>query len=331
MKGTSDSYGFQKYIVLLGISLLIVKFAAWLITDSVAIFTDAMESIVNVVAGFTGLFALYLSNKPRDISHPYGHGRAEYLSALAEGAMILIAGLLILYEAGGRISNPEPVYDLDLGLILIGAAALANFAVGRMAIRRGTNNRSEALIASGRHLCTDTYSSFGIIIGLVLMVSLDHMGHTMLWLDGAIALFFGAIVIVTGMKVLKSSMDGIMDKADMTLLGEMVDCLNENRHSDWIDVHNLRIEKHGGMLHVDVHVTFPKMMTVKEQYYEICEMKKCIQEKFGNAIELSLLGEPCRKFSCPACPRECPDRMGEFTGEIEWTVENLSGDSQHGR
>ena len=331
MKGAADSYNFQKYIVLLGISLLLIKFLAWVITDSVAILTDAMESIVNVAAGLIGLYALYLSSKPRDADHPYGHGRAEYLSALAEGLMILIAGALILYEAIMQISSPTPVRDLDIGLLLIAGAAIANYVVGTLAVRKGRTNRSQALVASGRHLRTDTYSSIGIIIGLVLMLALDKMGHDVPWADGAIALFFGAIIVMTGAKVLKSSMDGIMDKADMELLGEMVDCINENRHSDWIDVHNLRIEKHGGMLHVDMHVTFPQSMTVKEQYYEICEMKKCIQDKFGDFVELSVVGEPCRKFSCPACSRECPERKADFVEEVKWTIENLSNDMQHRR
>ena len=329
MHNPSDSYGFQKYIVLLGIILLAVKFIAWFITDSVAIFTDAMESIVNVVAGFTGLFALYLSQRPRDTEHPYGHGKAEYLSALAEGSMIIIAGVLILYKAVMQIYDPSPISDLDIGLLLIAAAAVANFIVGTMAVRKGRDNMSQALVASGRHLRTDTFSSMGIIVGLVLMLILDKLDQTISWLDGAIALFFGTIIIVTGLRVIKGSMDGIMDKADRELLEEMVECLNENRHADWIDIHNLRIEKHGGYLHVDLHVTFPKNMTVKEQYYEICEMKKCIQEKFGNYVELSLMGEPCRKFSCPACPRDCSDRVEPFTGEIQWTVENLSRDVQH--
>ena len=331
MKGPEDSYGFQKYIVILGISLLLIKFLAWSITGSVAILTDAMESIVNVAAGVIGLYALYLSCKPKDSDHPYGHGRVEYISAFAEGLMVLTAGALILYEAMMQISSPSPVNSLDIGLLLIAAAAVANYVVGTMAIRKGRTNRSQALVASGRHLRTDTYSSIGIILGLTAMLVLEAMNYDVPWVDGAIALFFGTVIIMTGVKVIKGSMDSIMNKADMELLGEMVDCINQNRHSDWIDVHNLRIEKHGGMLHVDMHVTFPQTMTVKEQYYEICEMKKCIQDKFGNFVELSVLGEPCRKFSCPACSRECSERKAEFVEEVKWTIENLSKDMQHRR
>lgn len=331
MDTVQENYKFQRYIVVLGIALLLIKFTAWIITDSVAILTDAMESIVNVVAGFIGLYALYLSGKPRDRDHPYGHGKVEYISASIEGAMISMAGIIILIEAVNSILSPKEIESLDIGLVLVAIAAIANFIAGTMAVRKGEKNRSQALIASGKHLRSDTYSSAGIIIGLVLMFALQKMGYDAAWLDGAIALLFGAIIVITGVKVIKSSFDGIMDKADWKILDEVVECLNENRHDDWIDIHNLRVIKNGWMLHIDMHVTLPCMMTVKQQYYEICEVKKAVKDKFGGSVELSIMGEPCHKFSCPRCERECEDRLADFTGLIIWSVENLSEDKQHGR
>lgn len=331
MDAGADSYGMQKYIVLLGVCLLVIKFLAWIMTGSVAILTDAMESIVNVVAGFIGLYALYISAKPRDEDHPYGHGRIEYISASIEGAMICFAGLLILFEAVGSIISPSNVSEqLDIGIVLIAVAAVLNFIAGTVAVRKGKKNRSEALVASGKHLRTDTISSAGIIIGLAVMFSLDHLGYDVAWLDGAIAFLFGLIILYTGVKVLKSSFDGIMDRVDNTLLNEVVECLNEDRHEHWIDIHNLRIEKNGGMLHMDMHVTFPYMITVREQYGEMQEVKDSIKERFGNYVELSMTGEPCRPICCHICAMDCPERKHGFEGLVTWTAENLARDAQHG-
>jgi len=319
-----ENYHFQRYIVVLGISLLIIKFTAWIITGSVAIFTDALESIVNVVAGFTGLYALYLSAKPRDTEHPYGHGKVEYISASVEGAMITIAGLIIIIEAVNRIMNPTGLTNLDIGLLLVAFAALMNYIAGSFAIKRGRRNRSQALVAAGKHLHSDVYSSIGIILGLSLVFAFGRFGYNIEWLDGVMAFVFGVVIIITGARVLKDSFDGIMDKADWKILEEVVECLNEHRHDDWIDIHDLRVIKNGWMLHIDVCVILPCMMTVKEQYHEICEVKKAVKDRFGNAVEMSIVGEPCHKFSCPNCDRNCIERKEAFNGIVPWTVENLS-------
>ena len=145
-----ENYNFQKYIVLLGVSLFVLKFAAWFYTGSVAVLTDALESIVNVVAGSIGLYALYVSSKPKDRDHPYGHGKVEFISASVEGAMICFAGLLILMEAFNRILNPQEINNLDVGIFLIALSAVLNFIAGSRAVRKGEENRSQALIASGR-------------------------------------------------------------------------------------------------------------------------------------------------------------------------------------
>ncbi|MDR0791604.1 MAG: cation diffusion facilitator family transporter, partial [Methanomassiliicoccaceae archaeon] len=138
-----ENYKFQRYIVALSGIILTVKFSAWLITGSVAIFTDALESIVNVAAGAIGLYALYLSMKPRDFDHPYGHGRAEFISATVEGAMISIAGILIIIEALRSImAPPDEIPLLHIGMVLILATAVANYTVGALAIKKGKKNRS---------------------------------------------------------------------------------------------------------------------------------------------------------------------------------------------
>ena len=278
----AENLRFQEVVAVLGVTLMAIKFAAWWLTSSAAIFTDAVESIVNVVAAFVGLYALHLCTRPRDRDHPFGHGRAELISSSVEGVMIVLAGAMIILEALSSLADPHEVTSLDVGLILVAAAAAANYAVGRIAIAKGRRNRSMALVASGKHLCSDTYSSIGIMLGLGVMLVLDKLGYHLEWLDGAIAMLFGLVILLTGAKVVKDSMDGVMDKADTRTVEELISLINTRRHEHWVDVHNLRVSKYGSLLHIDVHLVFPRDMTVEEQYREIQELKDAVSQRFGS-------------------------------------------------
>ena len=142
---------------------------AWYLTHSVAILTDALESIVNVVAGLLGIYSLYISAKPKDIDHPYGHGKIEFISAAIEGTLIFVAGVLIMYGAAKNIFIASKVKQLDYGIVLIALTAIVNYGAGYFCERIGTKNNSLPLIASGKHLKTDTYTTLGIIVGLILI------------------------------------------------------------------------------------------------------------------------------------------------------------------
>jgi cation diffusion facilitator family transporter len=242
----------QKWVALLSVVLLGVKFFAYYLTNSVAILTDALESIVNVSAGFIGLYSLYVSAKPADKDHPYGHGKAEFISAAIEGTLILTAGSLTIYKAIKTLLYPEPLSSIDTGIWLVAITAVANYFIGITCVRIGNRNQSMALVASGRHLQTDTLSTIGIIAGLVLLFFTKWV-----WVDSAVALLFGGIIIFTGYKIVSKSIAGIMDKADLTLLERMVALLNKSRHINWVDLHNLRVIKYGAILHLDCHLTLP--------------------------------------------------------------------------
>ena len=146
----------QKWITVISVLLLLVKFIAYYITHSVSILTDALESIVNVVAGFIGLYSLYIASKPRDLDHPYGHGKAEFISAAVEGTLITTAGLFIIYRAIKSFIEPVSLQKLDYGIYLVGLTALINFLMGTLGVVKGKRNNSMALIASGKHLQTDS-------------------------------------------------------------------------------------------------------------------------------------------------------------------------------
>jgi len=310
----------QKWVAGVSVALLLVKFCAYYFTQSVAVLTDAMESIVNVIAGFIGLYSLYVAAKPRDKDHPYGHGKAEFLSAAAEGTMIIAAGVFILYKGIRQLVVPVPVEKVDLGIWLVSITALVNLVMGRICIRIGTRNNSLALVASGRHLQSDTISTIGIVAGLILLY---FTGET--WIDGAVAIVFGLFIVITGYRIVRHSIAGIMDEVDEQLLSDMVEMLNANRRINWIDLHNLRVIKYGSVLHVDCHLTVPWYLNVHEAHEEIDALSEQVRNKFGESVELFVHSDGCLPFQCPICDKEdCPVRQHPFERTITWTLENIS-------
>jgi cation diffusion facilitator family transporter len=315
----------QKIVVAVAVILFTLKIVAYFLTHSVSILTDALESIANVGAGFIGLFSLYIAAQPKDFNHPYGHGKAEFLSASVEGGLIIIAGGIIIYQSIYNLFYPHTIKQLDFGILLIAATALINYIVGAVSIYRGKKNNSLALVASGKHLQTDTYSTLGIIVGLILIYFTG-----LAWLDSAIALLFAFIIIITGYRILRKSIAGIMDEADMDLLQKMVNLLDKNRQENWIDLHNLRVIKFGGQLHVDCHLTVPWYLNVHEAHAEIDKLALLIKNEFGNRIELFVHSDGCLYFQCNICKKhDCQVRQKPFEKSVNWDMKNLLSDAKH--
>lgn len=309
----------------ISVLLLAAKSTAYYFTSSVAILTDALESIVNVAAGFIGLYSLHVAAKPRDADHPYGHGKAEFISAAVEGTMIGIAGVLILYKAVQSLLYPVELRKIDTGIWLVAATAVVNFVVGYYCLRVGKANQSMALVASGKHLQSDTISTVGIIVGLLLLY---FTGKT--WIDGAVAIVFGLVILWTGYRIVRRSIAGIMDEADKKLLSRMVDLLNANRRQNWIDLHNLRVIKYGSVLHIDCHLTVPWYLNVHEAHNEIDALAELVRKEFGESVEFFVHSDGCLPFSCRICDKmDCSERKHNFEKKINWTLENISQNKKH--
>lgn len=326
MDTARQNYKVQKWICGLSVVLFIAKLIAWYLTNSLAILSDALESIVNVMAGFIGLFSLYVAAKPRDTDHPYGHGKAEFISAAAEGAMIIGAGILILYQTVQSYLQKAVVGQLDTGLILVVSTAIINYIAGYICLKIGRQNNSLALQSSGKHLQIDTYTTFGIVLGLIIILLTK-----IYWLDKVIALGIGIMVIYNGYRILRKSLAGIMDEADMKLLHQMVILLNTNRRENWIDIHNFRIIKYGPLLHVDCHLTLPWYLNLKEAQIELDIFSELIKSKFGDALEMFVHTDDCRPpKSCTICTKmDCEVRQYPFQQKLEWTLENILANKQH--
>ncbi|MDQ2720791.1 MAG: cation diffusion facilitator family transporter [Bacteroidota bacterium] len=315
----------QKIIVFIAIILFIVKFIAWFITSSLAILTDALESIVNVVAGVLGVYSLYVSSKPKDADHPYGHGKAEFISAAVEGTLITVAGFFIIYKSVENFIHPRIIAKLDYGILLISITAIINYIAGSLCVNTGKKNNSLQLIAGGKHLKTDTYSTAGIIAGLVLIYFTGLQ-----FIDSLIACIVAIIIIYTGYKIVRTSIAGIMDEADVQLLNNIVSLLNKHRPENWIDLHNLRIIKYGSTLHCDCHLTVPWYLNVYEAHAEVEALSSLIRNEFGESVELFVHSDGCQEFSCKICLKQnCMVRKHPFEKRLTWTIKNISRDSKH--
>ncbi|MDR1876549.1 MAG: cation diffusion facilitator family transporter [Flavobacteriaceae bacterium] len=321
-----ENYSFQKTVVIVGITLFIIKVIAWLLTQSIAILTDTLESIINVLAGLFSLYSLYISAKPKDRDHPYGHGKIEFISAGIEGGLITLAGLIIVYESVITFFEPRIISKLDYGIILVAITGLINYILGILAIKKGKKNKSLALISGGEHLKSDTYSTIGLILGLIIIYLTGFY-----WLDSVIALIFSGIIIFTGVKIIRRSLAGIMDEADEELIKQLVITLEKNRTHNWIDIHNVRFIKYGSSLHLDGHLTLPWYFNLKESKDELDKLEKIITDNFGDSFEMFIhVDNCCETFSCKICQKEdCPHRKYLFEKQIIWTIENIESDKHH--
>lgn len=317
----------QQWVVAASILLFVLKILAYWLTNSVAVLTDALESTVNVVTGFTGLYSLRIAARPRDENHPYGHGKVELISASFEGILILIAGLVIVYESIINLVHAHPVQQLDTGIMIIGFTAIVNYLLGVWCVRTGKQHLSLALEASGKHLQSDTWTTVGIVAGLLLL-RFTGIG----WIDSAIAIIFAVFIIVEGSKIIRQTIAGITDEADMELLKKLIEVLNQYKRKTWIDLHNLRAIKYGSVLHLDCHLTVPWYYNVNQAHTEVDALNQLIAERFPQSLEMFVHTDGCvPPDSCKVCPlTDCEVRKATFEGRLEWTFENITSNKKHG-
>ncbi|MEG2156736.1 MAG: cation diffusion facilitator family transporter [Bacteroidaceae bacterium] len=309
----------QRWIVSISILILCGKFAAFYITNSVGILTDAMESIVNVVAGFISLYSLRWASKPKDKEHPFGHGKIEFISASIEGILISIAGGLIIYEGLQRLFSPTPIEKLDLGIVVVALSGLVNFIMGWYSIQIGKKYNSMALIAGGKHLQSDTYSTIGLVAGLLVLF------YTKIaWIDSALALLFGSIIIITGLSILKKTIASLLDQADDKILTDMATTIKNDRQADWIDIHNTKIIKYGSYLYIDCDLTLPWYYNIVESHKACDHLKKTLISNFSDRIQVSIHSDPCEMRHCEHCEiGSCAYREQPFKGLEDISISNI--------
>ena len=247
--------------VVVAIAVLALKAGAWWLTGSVALFADALESVVNVAAAAAALAAVRYSSLPADANHPYGHAKAEYFSAVLEGALIVVAALLILHEAWGALAAPRAPEQPGLGLAVSAVASAGNAAWALLLMRRGRALRSPALVADARHLWSDVVTSVGVILGVGLVVATG-----ILWLDPLLAALTAANILFSGFRLLRESVGGLMDEAVAAESLERIRRLVSAHAEGAIEAHDLRTRQAGRFTFIEFHLVVPEEMSVGEAH-----------------------------------------------------------------
>ena len=272
--------------ILIGLIVLALKTFAWWLTGSVALMSDAMESIVNVATAVAALIAIRIASRPADHDHPYGHHKAEFFSAVLEGVMIIVAALLILREAWDALQAPH-MLDAPLeGLLVNGFASVLNAGWCWVLISRGRRLRSPALIADGHHLMSDVISSGGVVLGVALAVITG-------WavLDPALAALVALNILWSGWKVVKSSLSGLLDEAvpeeTLTAMRSVISAAATGA----IEVHDLKTRHAGKMTFVDFHLVVPGMISVNEAHALCDRIEQALKDELGE-VTVTIHVEP---------------------------------------
>lgn len=308
-----------------GALISIIKFTGYYYSDSSAVLSDALESLINVVAAAIAMFSIHYSNRGADKDHHFGHGKAEYFSAGAEGAMIMMAGALIFWESTRQLMEGHELRRIDVGLVMVMVAGFLNLILGIYLIRIGKKYHSKALVADGKHVLTDVYTSVGVLVALIL-VYLTGIPD----IDPVVAILLGLWIIYSGFQILRESADNLMDRATPELLEEVTDAMAHSRLDEMIRPHRLRVRESGAGLMLDFHVILPHSLTVTQVHDIEVEFAYKLAKRLKRPVDLMMHTDPCIVEDCPVCSMQnCGDRMTEVNDEVDWTADLLIKDIHH--
>lgn len=291
----------------LGILVFAAKLAAYFVTGSTAVLADAMESTINIVSAGMLLLALSMAARPPDSSHPYGHGKVEFISAGIEGAAIAFAAFVIIAEGIRELIAGPQLHDLDFGLALLAGSSIVNAGLGMHLSRVGRETDSAALVADGRHVLADVWTSVGVIGGLAVVAATGWV-----WADPLIAIAVGAHVALEGLHLLQDAVGGLMDEADEGLIDQSVIRLETNRADSWIDLHEFRSWRSGALRHFDLHLMVPRYFDVEQIHAIHDKIEKVLLADKGQG-DVVVHFDPCEPRACGRCAiPDCPVRESAF-------------------
>ena len=303
-----------------GLVVLALKYVAYVVSGSVALRSDAIESIVNVVAALFALGAVMFSGKPADREHPYGHGKIEHFSAAFEGGLIALAAAFILIEATHALVFGVQLKNLGRGLALNLFAGFLNGLLGWYLLHKGRVTRSKALEADGHHILSDFWTTVGIALGL-FAVKLTGI-H---WMDPVMAMVVGLLLARTGFRLVAESSRALLDSEDPEVVGRILAAMNRVRPWDVIAVHEMRTFRSGRYTHVDVHLVVPEFYSIR-QAHDLCEgfSVRSLREA-GVEGEVHTHVDPCGRLYCDRCPAEsCSIRRAPRTASNPLTLEEAT-------
>jgi len=320
-----NKFAFQRLIFLVGILLFITKLIAWKFTRSDAVFSDAMESIVNVISSFLGMYSLALASKPKDLDHPYGHGKVEFIASGLEGFFIIIAGMMMIIKSVNSFINGNYIQDLDWGILIILITGITNYIMGKYSVKKGKKEKSPVLMASGKHLQSDTITTIGVVISLIITYF-----SGLHWIDSLAAFIFGSYIIFIGYPIIRKAIGGIMDESDEKLLKEISYVLSTNRKNEWIDIHNVKIQQYGSNIHIDAHITLPWYYNLRKAHDEMEKVIIILSKNIDYKIEFNFHMDDCKHTSCQICEiKDCIERKYPFKKRLKWTVKEICQTGKH--
>jgi cation diffusion facilitator family transporter len=312
--------------LIVGAAILVAKYQAYRMTGSTAILSDALESIVNVVAAVFALWGIAFASQPADRNHPYGHGKIEFFSAAFEGGLIAFAAVLIIYEVVRAFLYGVEVRALDTGLVVVAGAGLANLVLGWYLVRTGRTARSLTLVADGQHVLADFWTSAGIVVGLLLVRFTGIW-----WLDPLIAAVVALNLMWTGVRLVRHAAGGLLDEEDTPLLSRLLGVLGNYLGQGVIRVHHLRAIRAGRFHHVDAHLVVPEFWSV-DRAHELAEsLAERVIADLGVEGELVFHTDPCHRAYCAMCDLEdCMVRREPFRARAPLTLEEaVQPDTPH--
>lgn len=301
-----------------------VKAVAASVTNSQGLFSDAAESVANVLSASIALACVRWAAHPPDRGHPYGHGRIEFFAAGLEGLLVVLAGALILREAVPALFAPRQLASLGLGLALSAVAGVINGAIGWFLLAKAKATHSAALRGEGWHLLSDAVTTAGVMVGLVLV---ELTGFVRV--DAIVACGVALAVLVSGFRLLRDTAHRLLDASDPDLIEEIAGILVEARPPGWIDAHRLRARSYGGSVQVDLHVVLPRFWNLERVHAEQVRIEETILEALERGGEVLVHSDPCRDELCGRCCYEpCPIRKAAYGASRAWSERTLAGDAQ---
>lgn len=303
--------------LVVSVALLGAKYQAYRLTGSTAILSDALESIVNVVAAVFALGGLVFAGRPADRNHPYGHGKIEFMSAAFEGGLIAFAAVLILWEVLQSLLRGPDVRSLDVGLLIVLGAGLANLGLGWYLVAAGRRYQSLTLVADGQHVLSDFWTSAGIVVGLLLVRVTG-----LVWLDPVVAALVALNLMWTGFRLVRHAAGGLLDEEDPALLARVVQELQRRVGKGVIRFHHLRAIRAGRFHHIDAHLVVPEFWAVDRAHELAEDLAREVIGQLGVDGELVFHTDPCHRIYCAMCDLDgCPVRREAFRGHPPMTVE----------
>lgn len=300
-------------------AVLSLKFAAFWITSSRAVFSDAAESIINVVAALMALIIMKKVSEPADEDHPYGHGKLEYFSAAFEGGLIAFAALAIGFGAVEALLRGQTLHQLEMGLIIVGAAGLINIFLGLYLLKIGKAHKSEAMLASGSHVLTDVWSTVGVFLGLLLV---KWTGW--LWIDPVVALMMAVLLLKAGYKIVRRSVSALVDEIEPGALNDLSKCFMSHRQPGIIDIHQVKVIRSGRFHHVDAHLVVPEFWNISQAHEVMENFEKAVVKSYPYDGEIAFHLDPCDRKYCQMCDLEtCTVRQEKFQQLKDYSLDTL--------